>query len=153
MAKKIIFLVLAIAFSAVVVLTSLGTGAAYAEAGGQVGRWVNEYLLASRLNAEETAALSSFGGKFVGHYLLFLATGLFTALFLKEIKMKYAWRACVFVVYGLLLSSLGETIQLFTPGRFPTFGDVILNLTAFLTLPGIYALWKRFYSQRLRATE
>jgi len=144
MAKKVVFGLLALLLGGLVVYTSLNTGDTYAQAGGVVSAWVNEHFFASQLDARQLSALSGFGGKFVGHFLLFLATGLFSALFLSQYKEKHALRVAIFLCYGLVLASLGEVIQIFVPGRNPALGDVILNFWAYTSLPTLWLLYKRY---------
>jgi len=149
MGKKTVFAIVALALTGLVVYTSLNTGATYIGVGGRVGRWINEHLLFGALSEDEVWTVTNVGGKFVGHFLLFLLTGSFTWLFLKETKMPALPRTIVLLVYGLLLSCLGEAIQLSVEGRFGSLADVILNFSAYCFVP-LWAKLKRDISPAVR---
>ena len=141
MAKKWVYGILALVLSALVIYTSLNTGATYDAAGGRIGAWINRYIFASSLNAEELNNLTGFGAKFIGHFWLFAFTGLFTYLLCKQFPQKKTLFAALFLLYGVILSSMGEVTQIFSEGRSPTFGDVVLDFSGFMLFP----IWQLFY--------
>ena len=135
------------ALSALVIYTSLNSGDTYATAGGRIGAWFNRYIFFNSLNPEEVNNLTGFGGKFIGHFWLFAFTGLFAYLFCKQFPQKKTLFAALFLIYGVILSALGEITQIFSAGRYPTFGDVVLDFAGFLLLP----LWMLFYRRLNRS--
>ena len=141
MKKKVAFIIIVLVLTGLVIYTSLNDEATYEGASGYIGPWINRYFFSSRLSKEEVLAVVGFGAKAVGHVLLFALTGLFSYLLLNEFfddKKKAFW---ILLAYGLVLASLGETIQIFSAGRHPTFRDVVINYSSYL----FPALVRRLY--------
>ena len=142
MARKWIYGLIFLALTGLVVFTSLNTGDTYASAGGQIGRWINEHLFFGALTPTEVKALTGFGGKFIGHFSLFALDGLFLWLFLRQLKWKGFARALALICFGIVIASLGETIQLFVEGRNPSFEDVVINFGGYMLFPMSVSLIK-----------
>ena len=147
--KRILFLALALALTGLIVFTSLNTGQTYSGIGSVVGEWFNRVFFGGNLNANEVDALVGFGGKFLGHFWLFGFTGIFYWLFLGTMRIKRNAIMAILLGLGLILASLGETIQIFTAGRFPTFADVLLNFLGFMFIPLTAFLFHGFYRGEL----
>ena len=149
--RRIVYLLLALALTGLVVFTSLNTGDTYSGIGGWLGPWVNRVFFFGRLSEVEVATLVGFGSKFIGHFWLFAFTGLFWWLFLTTFKKKKIARLALLV--GLALASLGECLQVFTAGRFPSFEDVVLNYCAFLFLPLCRSLFLVFQGREFASED
>ena len=143
MAKRVIFGLLTLAISGLIVYTSLNTGSTYSVAGGRIGAWVNQVFFFGRLSAVEVSTLTGFGGKFFGHFSLFALDGVFAYLFCTTFKNKRLF-AVIFIAFGLFMSVLGETIQVFIEGRSPSFEDVVIDFSGYLLIPLVYCLRKSF---------
>lgn len=143
MKKRIVFGTLSLLLSILIAVSCFGTGSMYGEAGGRIGNWINDHLLFHVLTAVEVRAMTAFGAKFIGHFTLFALDGLFAYLFFCTFKKRAVLRVVVFVLFGAALSALGETIQMFVEGRYPSFADVLLNYGAYLFVPSFAALGKR----------
>ncbi|MBO5529057.1 MAG: VanZ family protein [Bacilli bacterium] len=141
MRKKWVFGIITLLLSALIIYTSLNTGETYGSVGGRVGAWVNQYLLFNSLNTTEVETLTGFGGKFIGHYSLFAVTGLFAYLFCRQQKKKAVF-AVIFIVYGFILSGMGEITQMFVQGRYPTVNDVIIDFVGFTMIPLVLTLYR-----------
>lgn len=144
MKKRVVFLVLAIALTGLIVFTSLNTGSTYNSIGGVIGPWVNRVFFFGRLSDAEVSILVGFGSKFLGHFWLFSLTGLFYWLFFRAFPNKKNALFAALLLLGVFLASLGETIQIFTAGRYPSFADVLLNFMGFIFLPVTCSLVLRF---------
>ncbi|MCR5348118.1 MAG: VanZ family protein [Bacilli bacterium] len=119
------------AFTALIVYTSIRTGASYEEAGGRIGAWVNTHLFFNALTLVEVKTLTQFGAKLFGHFLLFAADGLFAYLTLKSAKVPTMPLVIALACVGLVLSCLGEMIQLFVEDRNPSVNDVLINYSGY----------------------
>ncbi len=144
MKKRVVFLLLAIALTGLIVFTSLNTGSTYNSIGGVIGPWVNRVFFFGRLSDAEVSILVGFGSKFLGHFWLFSLTGLFYWLFFRAFPNKKNALFVALLLLGAFLASLGETIQIFTAGRYPSFADVLLNFMGFIFLPVTCVLFLRF---------
>lgn len=74
--------------------------------------------------------------KLVGHFGLFGASGLFTTIAMLLYKdVRYDKKMVVFAISegsGLLLAFISELIQLVTPGRFFSIGDVFIDYSGYI---------------------
>lgn len=141
--KRIVFGIFALILAGLVVYTSINTGDTYSSIGGWLGPWINHAFFFGKLNATEVEALVAFGGKFIGHFWLFAFQGLFTFLFLDTFQGQKRTRLFALVILGIVLASFGEIIQLFTPQRYPNFGDVLLNFSGYAFLPISICLYRK----------
>lgn len=146
MGKRFVYGIITLALAGLIVYTSLNTGNTYSSIGGRIGAWVNAVFFGSRLNAEEVLTITSFGAKFFGHFSLFALEGLFAFLFCGTYKNKWLF-AAFFLVFGMFMSVLGESIQLFIDGRSPSFEDVWIDFSGYLLLP----IWISFYRKLNRS--
>ena len=142
MAKKIVFLFLALTGTFLIVFLSTRGSADYASIEGGVSVWINDTFFSSSLSAPEVTAMSRFGWKAVGHVLLFLATGLFYELFFSCFE-SFRYKKPILFGIGLILAIAGEVTQLFTPTRSATFADIVINFASFSFLPAIRILYKK----------
>lgn len=132
--KRIAYAIIAFALSGLIVFTSTRTGEDHSDAGGVIIGWVNRVFFGGGLTEYEQSSIVGVGAKFLGHFSLFMLDGLFGYLFVNTLPVSNKKKAILFLGYGLLLSFLGEFIQLFSVGRFATLGDVLIDYTGW-TLP------------------
>ena len=131
MAKKIIYGILFATFSGLILFSSFRSGADHSAAGGRIVGWLNDVFFYGRLSEYEKNAIVGVGAKFLGHFSLFLGAGLFGFLWLSQFDIGEKKRLLIVLGYGLLLSFLGEFIQLFSEGRFATPGDSLIDFSGF----------------------
>ena len=88
------------------------------------------------INENNIDQFSHFIRKFVGHFSLFIVSGVFTTLSVKFIyydlsknSVKFAIISCI---SGLFLAILSEFIQLFAPGRSGELLDVLIDFSGYL---------------------
>ena len=83
------------------------------------------------INDENISSFSNVIRKLIGHFGLFLESGIFTTLSVKFIHYDLKKKYWIFVIisssFGLFLAILTETIQLFVPGRSGEFRDVMID--------------------------
>ena len=140
--RGILFLLIFLALAGFIVFTSTNTGNSHNELGGRTIAWINEHIFASTLTEAECDSIVGVSAKLFGHFSLFLLDGLFLYLFLIETKLKRASAYLLFVLVGLVLSSIGEIVQIFSDGRYPSVFDVILDFSGFL-LPLLFVFAKK----------
>ena len=79
--------------------------------------------------------------KLVGHFGLFGVTGVFTILamlFTEEgIEKRKIQTIVLSLPFGFSVALFSELEQLFTPGRFFTFNDVLIDFSGYILLGGI----------------
>ena len=143
MARKLVFGILTLVVSGIIVFTSLNTGDTYSSAGSELGNWINQVFFASRLNMAEISAIVGFGGKFVGHFSLFALDGVFAYFFCCSFSKNKGLFAAIFILFGIFMSIVGETIQVFIDGRSPTFVDVVIDYSGYLLIPAVITLYQR----------
>ena len=95
-------------------------------------------LFPNAINESNFDAFHSFIRKFIGHFMMFVIDGFFVSwtiyLFNVE-KMKtrlFYIGIIISLVFGLLLASTTEFIQLYTPGRSGEFKDVMIDFGGYL---------------------
>ena len=141
MAKKVIYLLLALTGTFLAVFLSTQGSENYSSFGGSVSAWINDTFFFSSLSQAELGALSRFGWKAFGHVLLYLLTGLFYYLFLSCFPgLRY--KKAILLGIGLVVAVSGEVTQLFTPSRSATMTDIGINFVSFWTIPAIRILLK-----------
>ncbi len=131
MAKKVVYGMLLALFTGVIVFSSTRTGLDHSNAGGLIIGWINSVFFGGRLSAYEQDAIVGVGAKFLGHFCLFMGAGFFAYLFLKQFPLDKKKRYLIVFAYGLALSCLGETIQVFSEGRFATPADVLIDFSGY----------------------
>ena len=142
MAKKVIYLILALTGTFLAVFLSTQGSANYSSFGGTVSTWINDTFFFSSLSPAELGAMSRFGWKAFGHVLLYLLTGLFYDLFLSCFP-SLRYKNAILLGIGLAVAISGEVTQLFTPTRSATMTDVGINFTSFWMIPAIRGLLKK----------
>ena len=140
--RAIIYLLFALAFTALAFFTSTRSGAEHNELGGRIVNWLNDTFFSGSLSSEEKTSISSVAAKLFGHYGLYSLIGLFLSLFLREGRIPGMWAFVVWLSYGLVISMMGEFIQLFSNGRYPSFNDVVIDFSGYAApnlLHGLYS--------------
>ncbi|MCR4879342.1 MAG: VanZ family protein [Bacilli bacterium] len=131
----------------------------------EVSKYIDlQVVIRGVINNDNYLSFSEFVRKSIGHFLLFMADGIFTFLFLYELnkevkyKGKKEWHYVVFsLVLGILLAGLSELIQHFVPTRFGSFKDVAVDslgfiLGALITYLIIYLI-KRHQNKKIKENE
>ena len=94
-----------------------------------------EVTIKGVINYENYQSFSEFIRKSIGHFLLFLASGVFTYLtlytFLINNKKKYL-SLIITIGVGLFIAILSEVIQHFVPTRFGSIIDVLTDFGGFI---------------------
>lgn len=131
--KKWILGLISLGLTGLIIFSATRSQSTHIEEGGAVATFINEIFFASRLTQSELSNLiSGFGAKFLGHFCLFLADGLFIYLFLNQFKIKELYKGIAIIVFGLFLASLGEIVELFVAERNSSYSDVIINFSGFI---------------------
>lgn len=116
-------------------------------------------IAVSSLTPAEFNRINAFVRKFVGHFSLFLLTGLSGALVLCSFFLKTHGDSLfktflgfsVLLIYGLVLASVSEGFQIFAGGRGPSWNDVGIDFSGYalsvLVFLAIYALFV-FYRKK-----
>ena len=139
--RAFLFLALTVALAGFILFTSTNSGASHSELGGRTIEWLNQVIFQGTLSDGEKEAIVGVSVKLFGHFSLFLLDGLFFTLFLRELKSKSLQKALILFAFGLVLSILGEVLQLFSNGRNGNVFDVVIDYSGFL-LPYAFAyLW------------
>lgn len=139
--RLIIYIVIEIIISSFILYTSTYTQQHNINEGGVVANFINRIFFASQLNDFELKTMVALGAKILGHFGLFMLDGLFGFLIWREFKSnKATW---LFLIYALVLSSLGEFIQLFSLERSATIHDVIVDFSGYVFIFVCYLINKR----------
>ena len=115
--------------SGLILYTSTFSNQSNVTNGGKVAAFLNNVFFYGELNDFEIKSLVGFGAKFIGHFLFFALDG-FIALLLWKYK-KNDKATLLLLIYALLLSGLGEIIQIFSSLRTPSFFDVFTDFSGF----------------------
>lgn len=87
------------------------------------------------INESNIDQFSSFIRKFVGHFSLFLISGVLTTLSIKfiyyDLSKNFVKFAIISCISGLFLAVLTEFIQLFVPGRSGEILDVLIDFSGY----------------------
>jgi len=132
--KRWIYFALALLGTGLIIFSSTRTGAEHDSEGGVIIGWINRVFFAGNLSAEEQLSIVGVGAKLLGHFCLFMLTGLFSELFLASFPKIHQGMLWILLAYAIVLSSAGEIIQIFAAGRSPTLHDVFLDFTGFWSL-------------------
>lgn len=93
-------------------------------------------IKADTINETNIQQFSSVIRKLVGHFSLFVLSGVFTTLTIKFFyydENEKLWQLCfISCIFGIFLASLTEIIQTFVPGRSGEFGDVLIDFSGYL---------------------
>ena len=133
--QKIIFLILwGISLLLILVLSFTNGEISHRESGffsniylGIVRFFLNRELLEFEINN-----IQFLVRKVIGHFLLFLLHGWFSIKLFLDFKKHPTF---IFFIYGLVLSSLSEILQLFAGGRTFSGLDIALDFLSFSYIP------------------
>ena len=98
------------------------------------------------INESNASWWHGFIRKAIGHFGLFMVDGIFTswALYyvLEDIEITKKWwkKIAISAIFGLLVASLTEIIQLFVPGRAGDIKDVLIDYGGYILGLGIIVL-------------
>lgn len=91
---------------------------------------------ANAINDSNLSIFSGFIRKLIGHFLLFLLSGIFTTLSIKylyyDVKKEFTNFALFSIGFGFLLAVLTEGIQKLVPGRSGEFRDIMIDFSGYL---------------------
>lgn len=133
--RAYIFLVIAIALAGFILFTSTNTGATHSQLGGRTIQWVNEVFFGGSLSEMEKSSIVGVAVKLFGHFGLFCLDGLFFFLFLRETPLKLRGKTLMLICIGIILSCLGEFIQLFSDGRNGNVFDIVIDYSGYMLIP------------------
>ena len=103
----------------------------------QESNWIVEpaKTVINTINESNIDQFSSFIRKFVGHFSLFLVSGVLTTLSIKfiyyDLSKNFVKFAIISCISGLFLAVLTEFIQLFVPGRSGELLDVLIDFSGY----------------------
>ena len=141
-AKKVlfyIFVVLAIAINVLIIVEAAIGGSKSAGQSMGVAQFIID--LAKKIDPNSPIVLNPetthiVVRKLVGHFGLFGASGLFTTIAMLLFKdVRYDKKMVVFAIsegFGLVLAVISELIQLVTPGRYFSIGDVFIDYSGYI---------------------
>ena len=136
----IVIVVLAISINAFIIVHSCLNASESGEASRGVVDFLKDIINTFSPNAINDGNYDSFASfirKAVGHFGLFVISGLFTSLtvflWLNPLKkFKYWILILMSLGFGLFMGILTETIQLNVPGRSGEFTDVLIDFSGYL---------------------
>lgn len=140
-----VFLTLAVAINVLIIIESCIGGDGSAAQSFSFSESIANFIESIFPNAIiDHAAFHSATRKFVGHFLLFGLSGLFTTLtfvmndFLME---RFKWKNIIFILsFGLIVALVSELIQYFVPGRYGVLTDVLIDYSGYIVFSGIVYL-------------
>lgn len=144
----IVFTVLAVAINAYIIYHSCLNGSQSGMASKGVVDLIENIINAIKpntINEGNYNAFANFIRKAVGHFGLFVISGLFSSLsiyyLLKDLKWyRFYYGIIISFAFGFLLAALTEIIQLNVPNRSGELTDVLIDSSGYLLGLGIIAL-------------
>lgn len=144
----IVFTVLAVAINAYIIYHSCLSGSDSSVASKGIVDMLKDlinFFKADTINASNYDTFSGFIRKAVGHFGLFVISGLLTSpalyFWFKDFKWyKFYYIIILSFVFGFLLAALTEIIQLNVPNRSGEFTDVLIDSSGYLLGLGIIVL-------------
>ena len=144
----IILTFLAVVVNAFIILQSCLNGARSTESSGFVVNILKAIINSVSPNAINDGNIGTFSNlvrKLVGHFGLFVISGLFTTsslyLWFRPQKCYKNYRLLYLSLgFGLFLAILTEIIQLFVPHRSGQFTDVLIDFSGYIVGTGIIIL-------------
>lgn len=144
----IVFTVLAVAINAYIIYHSCLNGSQSGAASKGVVDLIESvinFIKPGTINDTNYDAFSNFIRKAIGHFGLFVISGIFTSLslhyWLKDLKWyRFYYGIAISFTLGFLLASLTEIIQLNVPNRSGEFTDVLIDSSGYLLGLGIVTL-------------
>lgn len=137
---KWIILAIAVAINVFIIVNACISGPTSAQESGNVST-----LIANIINAfvKDTINESNFEifafnvRKLVGHFAVFVFDGFFSSLafylFLKDNKFgRWYWLTSFSLGFGLIVAMVSELIQIFTPERYGTWGDIAIDFSGYI---------------------
>lgn len=144
----IVFTVLALAINVYIVYHSCLNGSQSGAASKGVVDFIADIINSVKgntINESNYNAFSNFIRKAVGHFGLFVISGLFSSLsihyWLEDLKWyRFYFGIIISFAFGFLLASITEIIQLNVPNRSGEFTDVLIDSSGYLLGLGIIVL-------------
>lgn len=136
---KWIVLAISVAINIFIIVSAVTNGDSSAAQSGNFSRFLATIINAFSSNAINDGNFESFAlvnRKLFGHFGLFAVDGLTTSLaiflFLKNSKydrISIVWGGSL--VFGLIVASISESFQIFTPGRYGTWEDIGIDFAGY----------------------
>jgi len=131
---------LAVLLNVFIIVNSCIPGAESSKESYQFTNAVKEVVNGIKPNTVTQANFNDFHAlcrKLFGHFSLFLVDGVFSSIAILDlIKNKKCdtrlWRILIPLLFGLLIASLTEIIQIFVPGRAGLITDILIDFAGFL---------------------
>ena len=144
----IVFTVLATAINVYIIYHSCLNGSQSGAASKGVVDFIENIINSIKpntINEGNYDAFSNFIRKAIGHFGLFVVSGLFSSLsihyWLKDLKWyRFYYGIIISFAFGFLLASITEIIQLNVPNRSGEFTDVLIDSSGYLLGLGIIVL-------------
>ena len=136
---KWIILIFAVAINAFIIVNACMNGTMSAQESGRFSHFVATILNFFSPNFINDGNFNNFAGiirKLVGHFGLFAINGIFSTLsfylFLKDSKLKSIYYSISFSLgLGFIVAAISELIQIFTPDRFGSWLDILIDFSGF----------------------
>ena len=136
---KWIILAVALAINAFIIVNACINGTLSAQESGRFSRFfagVVNFFSPGYVTDANFDQFASVIRKLAGHFALFGLNGIFTSLafflFLKETKFgKVLYLAIFSLATGLAVAAISEIIQIFTPDRYGTWGDIGIDFAGY----------------------
>ena len=144
----IVFTILAVSINVYIIYHSCLNGSQ----SGAASKGVTDFIMniingirGNTINESNYDIFSNIIRKLVGHFGLFVISGLFSSLsiyyWLKDLKWyRFYFGIIISFAFGFLLASLTEIIQLNVPNRSGEFTDVLIDSSGYLLGLGIIVL-------------
>ena len=136
---KWFILLVAISINLFIFINSFINGETSAKESATISEFVADVVNTIKpetVNTSNFETFSLFIRKSLGHFILFLCSGIFTTLtffmFLKKTKFElFIWEFVFASLSGILLALLSEFIQIFINGRSGAFLDVLIDCSGY----------------------
>lgn len=135
-----IILLVALAINTFIIVNACLNGTISSQESGRLSSFLASIINAFAPNSITDANFSEFAfivRKMVGHFGLFACDGIFSSLafhlFLKETKLKSPFYLIGFSLgFGFVVAAVSELIQIFTPDRYGSWGDIGIDFGGYL---------------------
>ena len=123
----------------------------------EVSHYVDlEVTVKGIINSDNYNSFADFVRKSIGHFTLFLVSGIFTFLSIYYLlidnkKLKTLFGVIIPLLIGLLVAIASEVIQSFVPGRFGSFIDVMTDFSGYVI--GALLMWLIIYLIKRKKTK
>ena len=142
---KYILLTLTLAINVFIIVNSALNGSTSGSESNRIAHFCADIINVFGGNTINDSNFADFAyviRKLIGHFALFFVNGLLSFVtvheFMKNWRFaKFYWEIAVALFFGLFIASLSEVIQLFTPGRYGSMGDVGIDFGGFALGAGI----------------